>query len=141
MYSAPTNRSTAAYRQVDVETRVHAADAHQLIQLCFDELLKNVRAARHALGARDLAAKGAAIGKAVRVIDEGLRPALDMKAGGELAMHLRNLYDCMVVRLTTANLHNDAARLDEVESLLLPVRDAWAQIRKPGAAAVPGRPH
>ena len=38
------------------------------------------------------------------------------------------------MRLTHANLHNDAAALDECQALLEPVRAAWAAIG-PGRAA------
>lgn len=138
MFSAPTPGRAAAYRQVDVESRVHAADRHELIRLLFDELLRCIAAARQSLLARDLPAKAQAIGKAVRVVDEGLRAAIDTAAGGSLAQRLLELYDCVLARLTLANLRNDPSLLDEVTALVAPVRDAWLQIRTHVPAAARG---
>lgn len=134
MFSAPSPGRAAAYRQVDVESRVHAADPHELIRLLFDELLRCLDQARSAMLARDVATKTRAIGQALRVVDEGLRAAVDTAAGGTLAQRLLDLYDCVLARLTLANLRNDPALVDEVRALVAPVRDAWLQIRPAGAS-------
>ncbi|MEY4909544.1 MAG: flagellar export chaperone FliS, partial [Pseudomonadota bacterium] len=68
------------------------------------------------------------IGRAVRILDEGLIAALDMEIGGDIALNLRNVYSYSVVRLTWSNLRNDPVFLDEVERLIRPLRDAWAAI-------------
>lgn len=137
MYSAPAPGRAATYRRLDVETRVHAADSHELIRLLFDELLRSIAAARQAMAARDIAGKAAAIGQAVRVVDEGLRAAVDPTAGGDLARKLLDLYDCVLARLTLANLRNDPRLLDEAVALVKPVRDAWLDIR-PGLVSARG---
>ena len=72
--------------------------------------------------------KCAQIGRAVRILDEGLKASLNLDAGGDLAANLHDLYAYAMVRLTQANLRNDAASLDEVERLIRPLRDAWATI-------------
>jgi flagellar biosynthetic protein FliS len=46
----------------------------------------------------------------------------------QLAENLRALYGYLALRLTHANLHNDAAALDECQALIEPVRAAWAAI-------------
>jgi flagellar protein FliS len=43
------------------------------------------------------------------------------------------------MRLTQANLNNDAAALDECQSLLEPVRSAWAAIAPAGVGAGPAQ--
>jgi flagellar secretion chaperone FliS len=70
-----------------------------------------------------------AIGKAVRLLEEGLKAGLNMEQGGELAQNLRGMYSYCIVRLTHANLRNDAAALAEVSSLIEPVADSWQQIK------------
>jgi flagellar protein FliS len=80
-----------------------------------------------------VAAKGRAITKAVRLLDEGLKAALNPD-GGELSVNLGNLYDYCIRRLTEANLHNDVAAVDEVKRLIEPVADGWRAIR-PGHPA------
>jgi len=134
----PTNHarlSLAAYRAVDAETRVPVAHPHQLVVMLFDELKRNIALARDALARGDIATKGRAIGKSVRVLEEGLKASLDIRNGGPLAEQLQLLYDGVILRLTQANLRNDGRLLDEADRLIEPVRDAWRQIG-PQALAV-----
>lgn len=128
MYPSLRNHNAAAYRRVGVETLVSAASPHQLVALLFDELMRNLQAARGAMAAGDIPAKGKAIGQCVRVLEEGLKAGLDMQSGGALAATLRELYDGIIIRLTRANLRNDPQLLDEAESLVKPIRDAWTEI-------------
>ena len=72
--------------------------------------------------------KGAAISKAGNLIQEGLRAALDIKKGGDLAAQLDALYLYMDQRITLAHLRNDPAPLHEVLGLLRELREAWQQI-------------
>lgn len=122
------------YAQVGVETGVAAADPHKLILMLFDGTHAAISAAKHAMARGDIAAKGAAISKAIAIIDGGLKASLDVKAGGELAQRLASLYDYMLDRLLAANLRNDTALLDEVNRLLGELRGAWAQIGQQRAA-------
>ncbi|WP_065709787.1 flagellar export chaperone FliS, partial [Acinetobacter baumannii] len=85
--------------------------------------------ARGALARGDVAIKGEKIVKAVRIIDEGLKPALNMEQGGELAANLRDLYEFCVARLTQANLRNDDGALADVLRVIEPLAQGWKQIR------------
>jgi flagellar protein FliS len=116
------------YRQVGVETGVSAATPHRLVQMLFDGLADEIGHARVALARGQIEAKGRHIGRAARIVEEGLRAGLNLKAGGELAANLHNLYGYVVMRLTHANLRNDRQALDEVDGLIAPLRDAWATI-------------
>lgn len=127
MFTSANNRA-AAYRNASVDTVVHNATPHQLIVLLFDGLLHSVRAAHGALERSELATKGEQLGRAVRILEEGLKGSLDMQKGGELAGNLRALYDYCVARLTDANLKNDAAALAEVSRLIEPLAESWRQI-------------
>lgn len=130
-------RAVDVYTQVGVETGVAAADPHRLILMLFNGTHAALVAARLAIGKKDIAAKGAAISKAIAIIDGGLKASLDVAAGGVLAERLASLYDYMLMRLLAANLRNDVAMIDEVDRLLEELRGAWAQIgqRAGGAAA------
>lgn len=130
-------KAVDVYAQVGVETGVAAADPHRLILMLFDGTHAALVAARHAMTHGEIAAKGAAISKAIAIIDGGLKASLDVKAGGMLAERLANLYDYMLNRLLAANLRNDVALIDEVSKLLGELRGAWAQIgqRTGGTAA------
>jgi len=83
--------------------------------------------------------KGQMLGKAVRIVEEGLKASLDRSAGGRLAQQLASLYDYASLRLLQANLRNDAAALTEVARLLGDLRGAWEQIGKPVAPASVGQ--
>jgi len=125
---ASRRQPSTLYSQVGVETRVSGADPHQLVAMLFDGFQEAVAQARGALRSGDLAAKGTAIGRAVRILDEGLRAGLDLRAGGSLARDLDELYGYLGLRLTVANLRNDEAVLDECQRLMQPLREAWASI-------------
>jgi len=73
-------------------------------------------------------AKGRAITRAVRIVEEGLRCSLNMEAGGQLAKDLSDLYSYLSMRLTLANVRNDEASLDEAYRLMQPLREAWNSI-------------
>jgi flagellar secretion chaperone FliS len=129
--AAPRNDSSAftnAYRQVGVQTGVDNASAHQLVQMLLDAFQDSVAQARGAIASGDVQAKGRAIGRAARIVEEGLKACLNLDAGGALATDLNALYAYIGVRLTHANLSNDVATLEECGRLLEPVRSAWAAI-------------
>lgn len=132
MFTSVNSRAASAYKRVAADTGVQGANPHQLVSMLFDALLQSLARARGALEAGDITAKGAAIGKAVRILEEGLKAGLNMEQGGELAQNLRGMYSYSIVRLTHANLRNDAAALTEVTALIEPVADSWKQIRNIG---------
>lgn len=76
----------------------------------------------------DIAEKGRALGKAARILEEGLKAGLNMEQGGELADNLRNLYDFCIIELTSANLHNNEQKLIEVLNVIEPLASAWKEI-------------
>ncbi len=117
-----------AYARVGVETSVNAASAHKLIELLFNGFIESIALARGAMRNRQIEAKGKAIGRAARIVEEGLKAGLDMQAGGKLAEDLSALYAYVAVRLTYANLRNDESVLDECVSLINPLREAWISI-------------
>jgi flagellar protein FliS len=111
-----------------VETSVNTASAHKLIELLFNGFIESVTLARGAMRNRQIEVKGKAIGRAARIVEEGLKAGLDMEAGGKLAEDLYALYAYVAVRLTFANLHNDESALDECIALINPLREAWISI-------------
>jgi len=135
MYSPQTTSSFGrsggmanAYRQVGAETSVEGASPHKLISLLFDGYMEAITQARGAMRNGQIEQKGKAIGRAARIVEEGLKACLNVGEGGALARDLHALYDYLARRLTLANLRNDETILDECVSLVEPLRQAWRDI-------------
>lgn len=133
---APANaRAMSAYRQVGVQSMVDSASPQQLIKMLFDGLLASINAARGAIERGDINEKVRHIGKAVRILQEGLLGALDREKGGELAGNLASLYEYCTTRLTLANARNDASMVVEVAGLVSTVAQGWNEITNAPAPA------
>lgn len=90
--------------------------------------IQSVGAARKALQINDIKARSEAITKSCAILQE-LALSLDLKAGGEIARTLSELYVYMHQRLCDANVEQIDAPLAEVERLLTTLSEAWEQIR------------
>ncbi|WP_313076800.1 flagellar export chaperone FliS [Melaminivora sp.] len=136
MFNAFSSRSASAYQRINVETSMPTFDPHQLVALLYEGVLNAIASARGALARNDVQAKCDGIGKAVRILEEGLLTALDREAGGELAASLEAVYDYSLRRLIQANMANDDAMLQEVARLIEPISQAWRDMKNPAAAAM-----
>jgi flagellar protein FliS len=121
-------RRGGLYQQVGVETGMSGATPHRLVAMLFEGWMESVAQARGALRSGDIVTKCRAIGRAVRIIEEGLRAGLDMQGGGNLARDLNDLYGYLTQRLTLANLRNDDGALAECQRLMRPLQEAWSAI-------------
>ena len=119
----------AQYRKVGVQSNVETATPHKLIEMLMDGALSKLHLARGLMEQKQIAAKGEQISWALAIID-GLKAALDLTAGGEVAANLDALYNYLMRRLVVANLDNDVAVLDEVARLLNEIRLGWNGIRQ-----------
>ena len=129
MFTSVSMRSANVYKSVGLETAVTGASPHHLVSLLFDALQQSLASAKGAILSHDIPAKGKAISRAVRILEEGLKAGLDAKKGGDLAANLRSVYDYCIYKITEANFRNDANLIDEVIGLIRPVADGWSQIR------------
>ena len=135
------NRSALnAYSKVQVDTSTEGASPHKLIDLLFEGAIFAVSNAKGHMERNEVAAKGKKISHAIAIIDDGLKNSLNLEAGGDLAVNLRDLYEYMSQKLLLANMDNDLGALDEVSRLLVDLRGAWATIApvKPVSAAPTG---
>ena len=117
------------YQQVNTQTSIVDADPHRLIQLLLDGALERINMAKNRIEARDYAAKGNLIGKAMDIVS-GLRGFLDFEKGGELAANLESLYDYIERGLLQASARNDVEKLDEMAKLLRTIKQGWDGIRE-----------
>jgi len=126
--SAVSRNALNAYSKTETETGAEGASSHKLILMLFDGAMQAIAKATFAIRNNDVAAKCKAITHAYTIIQEGLQMSLDVKAGGDIAANLSDLYDYMCDRLLVANVNNEIEPLDEVTSLLKELRGAWADI-------------
>ncbi len=115
------------YQSVNTQAQAIEADPHRLIQMLMEGGLTRLAQARGAMERNQTALKGELVSKSIAIVG-GLRQALNLEQGGELAVNLDNLYAYMTTRLMEANLKNDPAILEEVADLLREVKTGWDAI-------------
>lgn len=124
MYSA---KGTQAYAQIGVESAVMSASQQQLVTMLFDGVLSALVRARLFMQDNNQQGKGVSLSKAINIIENGLRVSLDEESKDELTQNLIALYSYMVRRLLQANLRNDVSAVEEVETLMRNIADAWKE--------------
>lgn len=113
-----------SYGSVQVVTGVATADNIQLIQMLFDGLNESLSSAKGHIQNNAIEEKSKALSRAGRIV-VGLQGALDFERGGELAQNLNELYAYVTRRLFHVNAYNDLSVLDEVQSLIQSIAQAW----------------
>ena len=116
-----------AYKKGNLKQDIASADPHRLTLMLMQGALDRMAYAKGAMERKDLVSKADFISKSSAIIMH-LRDTLDIEAGGEVAENMFALYNYMIERLSDAHINNDLNILDEVSSLLTPIRDAWVQI-------------
>lgn len=117
-----------AYGEVALQSGIAASSPHKLVDMLFDGLIDSINRGRGAMARGEVEEKGKALGKAARILEEGLKAGLNLEQGGELADNLRNVYDFCIIELTHANLKNDENKLLEVLKVIEPIASAWKEI-------------
>ena len=112
-----------------LRNRVLTASPGELLVMLYDALLRRVRAAGKALEEQDVAAAGEHLGRSQDILHELMR-VIDPDPAPELAERLTALYGYCSRRLLEAIAQRDAAACHEVEELLAPLRDAWAEAHR-----------
>lgn len=107
-----------------LEAEVMSAEPVRLVQMLYRGALDAIDDARGCLKSGDIAARSAAVTKAVAILQE-LIASLNFDAGGELSRNLAELYDYAQKRLLEANVHQADEPLAEVQRLLEPLLEAW----------------
>ncbi|WP_218742374.1 flagellar export chaperone FliS, partial [Escherichia coli] len=116
-----------AYAQIGVESAVMSASQQQLVTMLFDGVLSALVRARLFMQDNNQQGKGVSLSKAINIIENGLRVSLDEESKDELTQNLIALYSYMVRRLLQANLRNDVSAVEEVETLMRNIADAWKE--------------
>ena len=114
-----------SYRQVATQT----APPGQLVLMLYEGAIRFLERAADGFSKDDPAEFHMAVNNNVLRAQDILREldaCLDMAQGGELAAHLRRLYDYMDRRLTESNLKKEPNGIQEIIGRLTTLRDAWA---------------
>jgi flagellar secretion chaperone FliS len=128
------------YANVGVQSKVLAASPHRLIALLFDGAIESLNQAIEHLRANRVEQRKRMTNKAVTIIVEGLRAAIDRQQGGEIAANLDALYEYIVRLAFEASRQGNEAGYAEAIRLLDGLRSAWAEIdpdARKRAGAVP----
>jgi flagellar protein FliS len=120
-------------RDAYLESRVLTADPVELIHLLYQHALTQVRSARSAAAAGDIAGRTQAIAKALAALGE-LEGSLDYNAGGSISRQLARLYQYMRRRLVDGNVKRDEGALAEVESLMRTLDEGWTAMQHAASA-------
>jgi flagellar secretion chaperone FliS len=125
MYS---QQGPQAYARISLESRLAGATPHQLIAMLFEGACSALSRAAIYFEQGDIARRGEMISKAINIVDNGLRAALDHQKGPAIAADLERLYDYISRLLMQANLHNDPARLQQADKLINDIAEVWQAI-------------
>ena len=120
-------RNLKAYQRTNLEAELSVASPHRVIQMLFNGLLERLSQAKGAIERKDYEDKANRISKAVGII-EGLQGALDRKENPARGDKMYALYDYMKELLGEASSTLDEKPIDEVISLLMPIKNAWDNI-------------
>jgi flagellar protein FliS len=116
------------------EGLVAEASPTRLVQIMYEQIVSELAVAqgcmqriKNNLPLPEVIAKGKAMGKAIRLINQ-LNSTLDMERGQAVAANLHSLYIYMLARLTQANAINDSHIVAEISALVRKVKSGWDQI-------------
>jgi flagellar protein FliS len=110
------------------ETQIKTATPGKLILMMYDGAIKNLNQALQDMDDehRRYDSISNSLIKAQDIIAE-LMISLDFERGGEIAKNLFGLYVFMNRRLLDGNIKKDKTPLEEVKTLLIELRGAWAE--------------
>jgi len=128
---APTGY--AAYNQAVVHT---TDNKEKILLMLYDGTMKFVRFARLGIEKKNAKIRGENISKVMAILTE-LDCALDREMGEELVENLSDLYHYMMDRLAIVNMKNDIGALDEVERILLDLKEGFDEAAKKESAFQP----
>ncbi|MFH0730472.1 MAG: flagellar export chaperone FliS [Pseudomonadota bacterium] len=96
----------------------------QILLKLYGGTIRFVRMAKKGIEENRPDIRGEHISKVMAIITE-LQCALDMEKGGQISRQLDSLYQYAMNRLSVANCRNNTAALDEVEQILITLKEGF----------------
>ena len=106
------------------ENQIMTASREQILLALYDGAIRFAQQACDAIAARDPAAKGKAIGRAIAIVGE-LNGTLDHGKAPELCANLSSIYNYMLARLNEGSAKMQTAPIEEVIGHLQGLRETW----------------
>ncbi len=114
------NNGIQSYRKVNVTT----SNSVQLIVMCYEGAIDNLKIAKQKYIENDLEGKGDAIKMFMDIVAE-LQCALDFEKGAEVARNLDAVYNFITHKILQADMQRDLNVFDSVIDLLSELLPAW----------------
>lgn len=116
-----------AYKKGSLKQDLSTADPHKITLMLMQGALEKIAMAKGSIERKEFESKAIHLSKATSIL-VNLRDTIDLEVKSEVGENLYALYDYMIRRLTDANIQNSLKIMDEVINLMLPIKNAWAQI-------------
>ena len=102
----------------------------------YDIIVRDLRRAVEAIGAKQIEARVNAANHALMVVGE-LQGVLDFERGGETARNLKRFYTVARALITEASIHSSCEKFQELISMFARLRSAWSQVERTVAPSDP----
>ncbi|MDO6524956.1 flagellar export chaperone FliS [Motilimonas sp. 1_MG-2023] len=116
-----------AYQNTNHQSSLLAADPHRVILMLMQGVVDTLAVAKGCILRKDFEGKSKSLNKAIGII-AGLQDGIDMKQSPEIGENFYQLYDYMIRRLGEASADQSGQQIDEVVSLISPIKEAWEGI-------------
>ena len=108
------------------DTSIQSASREKLLLMLYEGAIRFTKKAIQACDDKDIAERGANIGKAYDIIME-LSNTLNHEVGGEISKNLEQLYMFITDQLTKANVTGDKKFLETTLKLLETLYSGWVE--------------
>jgi flagellar protein FliS len=116
----------SATRSAYQKSAVLTASSEQLVVMLYDGAHRFLSQASIAMREREIEGGHQKLRRAEAIINH-LNETLDMEQGGEVAVRLQRIYQFFTRHLNEARVKQDPDRVDQVDSLVLELREAWSR--------------
>ncbi len=107
-------------------TSIQSASREKLLLMLYEGAIRFTKQAIKAAEEKNIAERGINIGRAFDIVME-LNNTLDHKVGGEIALHLEQLYMFLMEQFTKANISGSPEPLQASLKILENLYEGWVQ--------------